>query len=115
VTRAQVLMSRIPGARLADDVATRFEVPIREGSSGRRTIGDGDGNGNGDGNGDGGDGDGGDMSLAHLFHVLASQGDFEEYTVEKATLENVFLKVIRQNNVLEEDSSPRRRRRCRLW
>ena len=108
VTRAQVLMSRIPGARLADDVATRFEVPIREGSSGRRTVGVGDGNG------DGGGGDGGDMSLAHLFHVLASQGDFEEYTVEKATLENVFLKVIRQNNVLEEDSSPRRRR-CRLW
>lgn len=104
VVRAQVLMSRIPGARLADDVATRFEVPIREGGSGRRTVGDGDGDG----------GDGGDMSLARLFHVLASQGDFEEYTVEKATLENVFLKVIRQNNVLEQDSSPRRRR-CRFW
>jgi len=105
VTRAQVLMSRIPGARLADDVATRFDVPIREG---------GTGGGDGDGNGDvGGDGDGA-MSLARLFHVLASQGDFQEYTVEKATLENVFLKVIRQNNVLEEDS-PSRRRRCRFW
>ncbi|KAF8844179.1 P-loop containing nucleoside triphosphate hydrolase protein [Paxillus ammoniavirescens] len=79
VTRAQVLMSRIPGARLADDVATRFEVPIQEGS---------------------------DLTLARLFHVLSSQGDFQEYTVEKATLENVFLKVIRENNVLEEDNSP---------
>ncbi|KIJ66518.1 hypothetical protein HYDPIDRAFT_174588 [Hydnomerulius pinastri MD-312] len=88
VTRAQVLMSRIPGARLADDVATRFEVPVQEGS---------------------------DLTLARLFHILSSQGDFQEYTVEKATLENVFLKVIRENNVLEEDNSPRRRRRFRLW
>ena len=96
-------MSRIPGARLADDVATRFEVPIRERDSGV---------GNESGVGDDSDND---MSLARLFHILASQGDFSEYTVEKATLENVFLKVIRQNNVLEEDSAPRQRRRRRLW
>ena len=105
--RAQVLMSRIPGARLADDVATRFEVPIREGGGG------GVGNGHWHEDSDD-DGDDGGMSLARLFHVLASQGDFSEYTVEKATLENVFLKVIRQNNVLEEDSAPRRRR-YRFW
>ncbi|KAG2067404.1 P-loop containing nucleoside triphosphate hydrolase protein [Suillus decipiens] len=86
VTRAQVLMSRIPGSRLADDVATRFEVPIQEGSG---------------------------LTLARLFHVLSSQGDFQEYSVEKATLESVFLKVIRGNNVMEEDVSPRRR--LRLW
>ncbi|KAG2755205.1 P-loop containing nucleoside triphosphate hydrolase protein [Suillus brevipes Sb2] len=88
VTRAQVLMSRIPGSRLADDVATRFEVPIQEGSG---------------------------LTLAQLFHILSSQGDFQEYSVEKATLESVFLKVIRENNVMEEDNSPRRRRRFRLW
>jgi len=85
--RAQVLMSRIPGSRLADDVATRFEVPIQEGG----------------------------LTLAQLFHILSSQGDFQEYSVEKATLESVFLKVIRGNNVTEEDDSPRRRRRFRLW
>ncbi|KAH7886313.1 hypothetical protein F5I97DRAFT_2027968 [Phlebopus sp. FC_14] len=90
VTRAQVLMSRIPGARLADDVATRFEVPVQQQGSN-------------------------DLSLARLFHILSSQGDFQEYTVEKATLENVFLKVIRENNVLEEDQSPRRRHRFRPW
>ncbi|KAG1879528.1 hypothetical protein C8R48DRAFT_589537 [Suillus tomentosus] len=88
VIRAQVLMSRIPGSRLADDVATRFEVPIQEGSG---------------------------FTLARLFHILSSQGDFQEYTVEKATLESVFLKVIRGNNVMEEDDSPGRRRRFRLW
>jgi len=87
VVKAQVLMSRIPGSRLADDVATRFEVPIEEGSG---------------------------LTLAQLFHILSSQGDFQEYSVEKATLESVFLKVIRGNNVLEEDSS-RRRRRLRFW
>jgi ATP-binding cassette, subfamily A (ABC1), member 3 len=78
VTRAQILMSRIPGSRLADDVATRFEVPIEEGNG---------------------------LTLARLFHVLSSQDDFQEYSVEKATLESVFLKVIRGNNVLEEDNS----------
>ncbi|KIK35268.1 hypothetical protein CY34DRAFT_592022 [Suillus luteus UH-Slu-Lm8-n1] len=88
VTRAQVLMSRIPGSRLADDVATRFEVPIQEGSG---------------------------LTLAQLFHILSSQGDFQEYSVEKATLESVFLKVIRENNVMEEDNSPGSRRRFRLW
>jgi hypothetical protein len=94
---AQVLMSRIPGARLADDsdVATRFEVLIREGGSDRCTVGVGDGNGAGGG------GDVSDISLAHLFHVLASQGD-------------VGKRLSQGQYVLEEDSSPRRRR-CRLW
>ncbi|RPD82722.1 P-loop containing nucleoside triphosphate hydrolase protein [Lentinus tigrinus ALCF2SS1-7] len=80
VVHAQELMSQIPGAKMADDVATRFEVPIGSG-----------------------------MSLAALFAVL-SRGNFSEYTVERATLESVFLKVIRENNVLEEDRQRRRRR-----
>ncbi|KAI0042590.1 P-loop containing nucleoside triphosphate hydrolase protein [Auriscalpium vulgare] len=82
VLRAQQLMAHVPGARQADDVATRFEVP-RAG-----------------------------LSLAQLFHVLATQGDFAQYTVEKATLESVFLKVIREHNVAEED---RRGRTARRW
>jgi ATP-binding cassette subfamily A (ABC1) protein 3 len=87
VIKAQVLMSRIPGSRLADDVATRFEVPIEEGG----------------------------LTLAQLFHILSSQGDFQEYSVEKATLESVFLKVIRGNDVLEEDEFYSRRGRFRFW
>ncbi|KAF8204239.1 hypothetical protein K438DRAFT_1757492 [Mycena galopus ATCC 62051] len=84
VTRAQTLMSAIPGARMADDVATRFEVPIEKDNG---------------------------LTLAKLFHLLSAQGDFSEYTVEKATLESVFLKVIRENNVQEEGhETPRRRR-----
>nr|VWP02214.1 Beta-galactosidase [Ganoderma boninense] len=79
VVLAQEAMSRIPGARMADDVATRFEVPIGTG-----------------------------MSLAQLFAVL-SEGGFAEYTVERAGLESVFLKVIRENNVLEEDRDKKRR------
>jgi ATP-binding cassette subfamily A (ABC1) protein 3 len=85
LTRAQLLMGHIPGSRLADDVATRFEVPI-EGQDGK--------------------------SLLQLFHTLSSLGDFSEYTVEKATLESIFLKVIRENNVLEED---RRQDRGHRW
>ncbi|PIL31168.1 ATP-binding cassette transporter [Ganoderma sinense ZZ0214-1] len=79
VVLAQEAMSHIPGARMADDVATRFEVPIGTG-----------------------------MSLAQLFAVL-SGGGFAEYTVERAGLESVFLKVIRENNVLEEDRDKKRR------
>jgi hypothetical protein len=67
------------------DVATRFEVPIQGGGQG--------------------------LSLAQLFHILASSGDFAEYTVEKSTLESVFMKVIRENNVREEDS----RRQSSWW
>ncbi|KZT73392.1 hypothetical protein DAEQUDRAFT_684394 [Daedalea quercina L-15889] len=88
VTRAQELMTQIPGARMADDVATRFEVPL-----------------------------GTDMSLARLFGLLSSQEDFAEFTVERAGLESVFLKVIRENDVLEEDrSTPKRRwwRTCQM-
>jgi len=82
VARAQTLMAAIPGARLADDVATRFEVPIEKENG---------------------------ISLAELFHRLSAHGDFSEYTVEKASLESVFLKVIRENNVQEEDRTTRGR------
>ncbi|KZT01143.1 P-loop containing nucleoside triphosphate hydrolase protein [Laetiporus sulphureus 93-53] len=84
VALAEKLMAQVPGARMADDVATRFEVPIGHG-----------------------------MSLAKLFGVLSAQKDFE-YTVERATLESVFLKVIRENDVLEEDTASRTRRWWRL-
>ena len=70
-------MARIPGSRMADDVATRFEVPM----SGDRNH-----------------------SLVELFKLLAAHGNFADYTVERVSLESVFLKVIRQNNVEEEDS-----------
>jgi hypothetical protein len=70
-------MTRVPGAKLADDVATRFEVPIAEEDGG--------------------------MSLQKLFELLSNQKDFSEFTVERATLESIFLNVIRENNVIEED------------
>ena len=76
-------MSKIPGSRMAEDLATRFEVPIEA-------------------NG---------LTLAQLFSMLSTEGDFSEYTVEKGSLESVFLKVIRENNVLEEDNIRQGRRR----
>ncbi|KAI0076833.1 P-loop containing nucleoside triphosphate hydrolase protein [Panus rudis PR-1116 ss-1] len=81
VLKAQEVMSRIPGSRMADDVATRFEVPI-----------------------------GPELTLPKLFSALSTTGSFAEYTVERASLESVFLKVIRGNNVLEEDQVVRRHR-----
>ncbi|KAF7436184.1 hypothetical protein PC9H_003010 [Pleurotus ostreatus] len=76
VLKAQQVMAHIPGSRLAEDVATRFEVPIAKENG---------------------------LSLPDLFHTLSSNSDFSEYTVEKATLESVFLKVIRANNIAEDD------------
>ena len=77
-------MSHIPGARIADEVATRFEVPIGDG-----------------------------MSLADLFGILA-EGGATEYAVEKASLESVFMKVIREHEVEEGDGEAVARTR-RWW
>ncbi|KAK7021895.1 hypothetical protein VNI00_017184 [Paramarasmius palmivorus] len=88
VAKAQALMAKVPGARLADDVATRFEVPIRKGA----------------------DGDG--LTLAELFRVLGDSEDLTEHTVEKAGLESIFMKVIRENRVAEEDVRRRKWRLC---
>jgi len=86
-TKAQQIMSTIPGAKMADDVATRFEVPVNaEGSEHR-------------------------MTLLELFHALSSRGEFTEYTVERSTLETAFLKVIRENQVAEEDAEGGRKRK----
>lgn len=78
--KAQQVMSAIPGARMADDVATRFEVPVNA------------------------DGSGHSMTLLELFYALSLRGEFTEYTVERSTLETTFLKVIRENQVAEEDA-----------
>jgi ATP-binding cassette, subfamily A (ABC1), member 3 len=81
-------MAKIPGSHMADDVATRFEVPLEA-------------------NG---------LTLAQVFTTLSTKGDFSEYTVEKGSLESVFLKVIRESNVLEEDNIRQCKRRWwRLW
>ncbi|TFK92820.1 P-loop containing nucleoside triphosphate hydrolase protein [Polyporus arcularius HHB13444] len=91
VLRAQALMARIPGAKIADDVATRFEVPVGDG-----------------------------LSLAQLFGIIAEATAQEggegrsagggEWAVEEASLESVFMKVIRENEVEEGDGEARARR-----
>ncbi|KAJ3534775.1 hypothetical protein NM688_g7082 [Phlebia brevispora] len=63
VVHAQELMASIPGARMAEDVATRFEVPIGE-----------------------------DLTLSNLFSQLSANAGPAEYAVERATLESIFLK-----------------------
>ncbi|KAJ7584355.1 hypothetical protein C8J56DRAFT_950808 [Mycena floridula] len=45
----------------------------------------------------------------HLSVALLLLGEFAEYTVEKGTLESIFMKLIRQNQVDEEDSDRRKR------
>ena len=80
-------MSAIPGAKMAEDVATRFEVPVdAEGSEHT-------------------------MTLLELFRALSSRGEFTEYTVEQSTLETAFLKVVRENQVAEEDAEGGRKRK----
>ncbi|CAE7080467.1 unnamed protein product [Rhizoctonia solani] len=91
--RAQELMDRFPGAKQADDVATRYEVPI------------------------------GQTSLAALFKTLSgtnkeddyiqeSNADLE-YTVERLGLESVFLKVIREHD--RAKPSPAKRSGWKWW
>ena len=76
--RANEIFANIPGAKRAEDVAARFEVPIGSGE--------------------------GRLTLARLFELLSVHGDSGfEYAVERTSLETVFLKVIRANDVQEED------------
>ena len=98
IVKAQQLMARIPGSRMADDVATRFEVPVRtehstEEDTEKRSE---------------------SLSLSQLFETLSSQSDFPEYTVERISLESVFLKVIREHNIKEEDTIAQLRQQANL-
>jgi ATP-binding cassette subfamily A (ABC1) protein 3 len=87
-------MSHFPGSRQAEDVATRYEVPI------------------------------GQTSLATLFKTLSGKGDEEkdtsedapelEYTVERLGLESVFLKVIREGDIVAGEKA-NTKRRWKFW
>jgi len=72
-------MSTIPGAKMVEDVTTRFEVPVNAEDSEHS------------------------VTLLELFRALSSRGEFAEYTVERSTLETAFLKIIGENRVAEED------------
>jgi ATP-binding cassette subfamily A (ABC1) protein 3 len=84
--RAREIMTRVPSARPIDDVATRFGVHIV--SSRAHTSDEG-------------------VTLEELFGILAEAE--LEFAVERPMLESVFLKVIGEHNVEEEDE-PRSRR-----
>lgn len=79
-------MARIPGSRQADDIATRWEVPLQESGEGRQTL-----------------------TLAGLFGILSEQDDFEEFSVDTVSLESIFLKIVRENNVREEGEEVHKR------
>lgn len=87
--RAREVMARVPGARAAEDVATRFQVNIV--SSQAHTSGQA-------------------VTLEELFGILA-EADVE-FAVERPTLESVFLRVIGEHNVEEEDEQRSKRS---LW
>ena len=91
VIKARNLMSHIPGSRMADDVATRFEVPISSGT--------------------------GPYCLAQLFSTLSQYSDFLEYSVERGSLESVFLRVVKESSVKEEarGNVPRTPRGKSFW
>ncbi|TFK42171.1 hypothetical protein BDQ12DRAFT_677739 [Crucibulum laeve] len=86
--KVQVAMLSIPGSRMVDGVATRFEVPIGTQS--------------------------GSLTLSELFRILAVQKDFPEFTVAKSTLETAFIRVINEGGVDEEDTLGSKNSRWRL-
>jgi len=71
--RVQTAMGHIPGARMVDDVATRFEVPI------------------------GTNAQGGVTSVADIFEILSREQEFPEFTVGKSILETAFIKIINED------------------
>jgi ATP-binding cassette subfamily A (ABC1) protein 3 len=90
--KVQEMMKGVPGAKMADDVATRFEVPLTTsgpdgGTSGMKPL-----------------------TLAELFALLSAQDAVIEFSVDRVGLESIFLKVIRENQVREEGDGPAKRR-----
>lgn len=92
-------MARMPGARMVDDVATRFEVPIGQQASES-------------------DGAVGLMSIASIFEVLSQEKDFPDFTVGKSTLETAFIKIINddvasdhERLLLGDEFAPTRKKR----
>jgi len=77
IDNARRIMATVPDSRPTDDVATRYEVPVTS-----------------------------NRSLSSLFKALNRCGDWGEYTVERASLESIFLKAIREHNVAEERVLP---------
>jgi ATP-binding cassette subfamily A (ABC1) protein 3 len=71
--RVHTAMANIPGARMVDDVATRFEVPIGTNTQGGVT------------------------SVADIFAILSMEKGFPGFTVGKSTLETAFIKIINED------------------
>lgn len=67
-----LILASFPDARPAEDVSTRFEVPMVPG-----------------------------RTLSNLFNALSEKG-LPEYAVERLSLESVFLKTIRHDNSFRE-------------
>jgi ATP-binding cassette, subfamily A (ABC1), member 3 len=85
LVRAEQLMSRIPGSRRADDIATRWEVPLRTTNDQQHAL-----------------------TLADLFGLLSEQNDFSEFSVDTVSLESIFLKLIRESQIQEEGEESKR-------
>jgi hypothetical protein len=94
-------MSTIPNARMADDVATRWEVPLQPTQENEnqtsRISGSTPYSGSSTGLAP-------TTTLAQLFARLSEQRDFPEFSVDMVSLESVFLKLIREHQVEGEDS-----------
>lgn len=70
---------------MVPDVSTRFEVPVSA-----------------------------ERPLSRLFRDLMTHGAEGNYAVERASLESIFLKVIRQHRI-EEEEWESQRRTGRYW
>lgn len=76
LVKVQAVMARIPGARMADDVATRFEIPI----------------------GNAEDSSSDTQSVASIFEILSNEKNFPEFTIGKSSLETAFIRIINEDS-----------------
>ncbi|CAA7265337.1 unnamed protein product [Cyclocybe aegerita] len=90
--KVQSAMTHIPGARMVDDIATRFEVPIGSVEDERSGV----------------------TSVASLFELLAKEQGFPEFTVGKSTLETAFIRII--NDDMDSNSASEDRPKSKkIW
>lgn len=113
MARVKSLMAKMPGSRMVDDVATRFEVPV--GSSATTTTFSSDDDEE-PGSASHGISTSKLMSVATIFEILSKEENFPEFTIGKSSLETAFIRVINDDYasgyVDGEGARPKGRR---LW
>ena len=121
MARVKAVMAKMPGARMVDDVATRFEVPVSVSPTSAHTISSTFSSTSSFSDEEievQGVPRSKMMTVASIFEVLSREDGFPEFTVGKSSLETAFIRVINDDyarGYVDGEGATRRAKGRRLW